>query len=167
MRAGVMSEGRAFADQVTEAFKKSDDEYFMQSAIYAIAGSTDRATLDKFLALSLTPAVRIGDLRYVLRYFEAEPAAKNALWSWLKNDFAAIEKRVSAQGMSFAADIQKFGCDARTKADLVSFLGPKAKDFDGMPRTLRENEDRIDRCIAFKKAKGAEINAALRTQPHA
>ena len=159
--------GPAFADQVIVALKKSDDEYFIQSAIYALAGSTDRAKLNEVLAMALTPAIRIGDLRYVLRYFEAEPMAKEALWNWFKTNFAAIEKRVSAQGMSFAADIQKFGCDQGTKTGLTSFLGPKAKDLDGLPRTLKENEDRIDRCIAFKRAKGAEINAVLRTQPHA
>lgn len=167
MRAGVMLGGPAFADQVIAALKKSDDEYFIQSAIYALAGSTDRAKLDEVLAMALTPTIRIGDLRYVLRYFEAEPPAKEALWNWFKKNFAAIEKRVSAQGMSFAADIQKFGCDQATKTDLVSYLGPKAKDLDGLPRTLKENEDRIDRCMAFKKAKGTEINAALHSSEHA
>ena len=40
---------------------------------------------------------------------------------------------------------------------------PKTAQLEGTPRTLKENEDRIDRCIAFKQAKGAEIEAALKT----
>jgi hypothetical protein len=31
----------------------------------------------------------------------------------------------------------------------------------GAPRTLREDEDRIDRCVAFKAAKGADLAKAL------
>ncbi len=162
MRAGVMSEDVRFSDALLAAFRKSDDEYFLQSAIYALAGSRNRATLDKLLAMSLTPAVRIGDLRYVFRYFGREPAAKDALWAWFKSHFPAYRKRLSRRGMSGTPEIQKFGCDARTKTDLHAFFAPKTGDLEGTPRTLKQNEDRIDRCIAFKAAKGAEISAALR-----
>jgi hypothetical protein len=146
---------------VIAAIQSSNDEYFIQSAIYAVAGSEDPATLDKLLALSLTPKIRTGDYRYVQRYFAQEPAAKQALWAWFKANFAPLEKRLSRYGMGGAPDIQRFGCSAEDKAELRSFLGPKAAQLVGMPRVLKENEERIDRCIAFKTAKAAEIQAAL------
>jgi len=92
---------------------------------------------------------------------EAETPAREILWNWLKANFAAVERRVSAEGFDSAPDIMKFACDARSKADLDGFLGPKTSQLEGTPRVLRENDDRIDRCIAFKGAKASEIAAAL------
>jgi cytosol alanyl aminopeptidase len=163
MRAGVLAQGAPFADQLLAALQKSDDEYFIKSAIYAVAGAEDEASLNKLLALSLTPAIRTGDIRYVWRYMSAEDKGHAALWAWFKANFDAIEKRVSSQGLSGAPEILKFGCDAQTKTDLDAFFAPKTAELEGTPRTLKENEDRIDRCIAFKQAKGAEIEAALKT----
>jgi alanyl aminopeptidase len=162
MRAGVVSEGAPFSDQLLAALQKSDDEYFVSRAIYALAGAQDEASLDKLLALSLTPTIRTGDIRYVWRYMSAEDKGRTVLWTWFKANIDALEKRVSSQGLSGAPDILKFGCDAATKSDLDAFFGPRTGQLEGTPRTLKENDDRIDRCIAFKAAKGVEIEAALK-----
>ena len=158
----MISEGTPFSDQLLAALQKSDDEYFIKSVIYAVSGAEDQASLDKLLALSLTPAIRTGDMRYVWRYMSVEDTGRGALWTWFKANFAALEKRVSSQGLSGAPEILKFGCDAQIKTDLDAFFGPKTGQLEGTPRTLKENDDRIDRCITFKAAKGAEIEAALK-----
>jgi alanyl aminopeptidase len=163
MRAAVMSGGAAFGNALIDAVQKSDDEYFMQSAIYALAGSPDQAVLNRLLGLALTPTIRTGDLRYVLRYFSAEPAAKAALWAWFKINFGNLEKRVSKYGMAYTPEIQKFGCSPEERAELRNVFAMEAGSLVGLPRTLRENLDRIDRCLAFKAAKGAEINTTLAT----
>lgn len=161
LRAAVLAEGASFGDALVAAVAKTHDEYFAQIAIYAVAGSQDRATLDKLLALALTPAIRTGDLRYVLRYYAGEPMARAALWSWATTNFDALKKRLSSRGMSGLPDIQRNACDPETKAALHAFVAPKVKELEGIGRVLSEDEERIDRCIAFKTAKGAEINAAL------
>src|SRR6185503_19104361 len=94
-------------------------------------------------------------------YFSAEPAAKAALWTWFKNNFGNLEKRVSKYGMSSTPGIQKFGCSAEDRDELRGVFAMEAGRLVGVPRNLRENLDRIDRCVAFKAAKGAEVNAAL------
>jgi alanyl aminopeptidase len=161
LRAGVIAEGPAFEDLLIDRMQKSTDEYFIQSAIYALAGAQDEAALSRVLAMSLTPQIRTGDLRYVQRYFSAEPAAKRALWNWFKANFGALEKRLSRYGMGSTPDIQTFGCDLADKSDLHAFFAPKVNELEGVPRVLKENEERIDRCMAFKAAKGAEVNAAV------
>ncbi|MGN6517450.1 MAG: M1 family metallopeptidase [Rhizomicrobium sp.] len=162
LRAGVISEGPSFADSVLAAMQKSQDEYFVQSAIYAVSGSNDDVTLKKLLDVTLSPAIRIGDVRYVFRYMQGEAKGRDVAWSWFKTNYDPLLKRLSTYGMSSAPDILKFACDANAKADLAAFFGPKTSQLTGTPRTLKENEDRIDRCIAFKQAKGAEIAAAIR-----
>ena len=161
MRAGVMSQGAPFADTVMNAVQSSKDEYFIQSAIYAVAGSDDEATLRKLLDMTLTPAIRIGDVRYVFRYMLAEPKGREVAWAWFKANYDAVLKRLSSYGMSSTPGLLANACDPAAKSDLDSFFGPKTGQLTGTPRTLKENEDRINRCIAFKQAKGAEIGAAV------
>jgi alanyl aminopeptidase len=162
LRAGVMSEGAPFADKVLAAMQASGDEFFIQSAIYAVAGASDEATLRKLLDMTLTPAIRTGDMRYVFRYMQGEAKGRDVAWAWFKQNYDALLKRLSSDGMSSTPDILNLGCDEKAKADLTAFFGPKAAQLTGTPRTLKENVDRIDRCIAFKQAKGAEIAAAVR-----
>jgi len=162
MRAGVLSEGAPFGDAVLEAFQKSDDEYFMKSAIYALAGSDDAPTLGKLLALTLTPTVRVGDIRYVVRYLSVEATARPILWDWFKTNFDAVAGRVSKQGLGQAPSILSDACDQASKDDLQAFFGPKTAEIPGAPRTLAQTGEKIDRCIALKSAKGAEIEAALK-----
>ncbi|MBS0277638.1 MAG: M1 family metallopeptidase [Proteobacteria bacterium] len=162
LRAGVMSEGAPFADKVLAAMQASGDEFFIQSAIYAVAGASDEATLRKLLDMTLTPAIRTGDMRYVFRYMQGEAKGRDVAWVWFKQNYDALLKRLSSDGMSSTPDILNLGCDEKAKAGLTAFFGPKAAQLTGTPRTLKENVDRIDRCIAFKQAKGAEIAAAVR-----
>ncbi|HEX3674506.1 MAG TPA: M1 family metallopeptidase [Rhizomicrobium sp.] len=163
MRAGVYADGAPFVDQVLTALQKSDDEYFIQSAIYAAAGAEDTASIDKLLALTLTPAIRIGDLRYVLRDLWRESKGQAESWIWFKANLKGVEARVSAEGLGSAPNVFAIGCDANAKAELDGFFGPKTGELQGTPRSLRQNDERIDRCMAFKQAKGAEISAALKT----
>jgi hypothetical protein len=53
-------------------------------------------------------------------------------------------------------------CDEASRADLDSFFRPKLAGLPGVARPLALAEEQIDRCIAFKAAKGAEIATALR-----
>jgi alanyl aminopeptidase len=161
MRAGVMADGAPFADQLLDALKKSDDEFFSKSVIYAVAGAEDDATIDKLLAMSLID-IRIGDVRYVFRDLQREEKGQAALWAWFKANFAAVEARVSPEGLSSAPGIFAYGCDAGARAELDGFFGPRTGELQGTPRTLKQNDERIDRCIAFKQAKGSEIAAALK-----
>jgi hypothetical protein len=65
--------------------------------------------------------------------------------------------------MAYTPEIQKFGCSPEERAELRNVFAMEAGSLVGLPRTLRENLDRIDRCLAFKAAKGAEINTTLAT----
>jgi hypothetical protein len=163
MRAGVMAEGAPFADSVLSAMQASDDEYFIQSAIYAVAGANDDVTLKNLLDMVLTPVIRIGDVRYVFRYMLAEPKGRDVAWAWFKANYSSVLKRLSPYGMGGTPDILQYACDSNAKADLTAFFGPKTSQLTGTPRALKENEDRIDRCVAFKQAKAAEIAAAIKT----
>jgi alanyl aminopeptidase len=162
MRAGAMSGGAAFTNSLFDLLQKSDDEFLQMRVIQALAGSQDQATLEKLAGMALSPTVRIGDMRFIFAFMPQSNEGRTVLWSWLKTNLAAVEKRVSMQGLGRAPEIQQYGCDAATKADMDAFFDPLTSQLEGLPRQLREANDQIDRCIAFKNAKATQIAAALK-----
>lgn len=52
-------------------------------------------------------------------------------------------------------------CDAGTRKEMVDFFQPKVATIPGLKRRLAMAEEQIDRCMAFKDAKGKELRAAL------
>jgi alanyl aminopeptidase len=163
MRAGVISGGPAFTNPLFDLLNKSDDEFLQMRVIQALAASDDQAALQKLAGMALSPTVRIGDIRFIFQFMPQSDKGRAVLWSWLKTNLDAVEKRVSVQGLGRAPEIQQYGCDAATKSDLDAFFDPLTSQLEGLPRELKETNDQIDRCIAFKSAKASEIAAALKT----
>jgi len=160
LRAGMLSGDATFGDKLIAAFQASHDEYFRSSALYGMAGSEDPAFLAKMLAL--TGQMRTGELRYVYQYMEAEPVARAQFWSWFKSNYAALLARLSPMGMGRAPGILANACDSAARADVEAFFRPKVPQLSGTQRTLALAEEQIDRCIAFKSARGAEVESAIR-----
>ncbi len=161
MRAGVILDGAPFADNLTASMQTSQTENFRRSGIYALSGAQDSSALGKLLGW--TGQMRVGELRYLFQYMKDEPLARDTLWSFLKTNFPAIEKRVSSQGFGRAPSLLDTTCDTATKDDLQSFFGPRTRELEGTERPLAQTEEKIGYCIALKDAKGSEFTAALHT----
>lgn len=161
IRAGLMAGEPGFDDKVLAFFRNSDDEYFRRSLIHAIAGSEDRAYLRKFLAMALTPRVRIGEIFYLYQFWPSEPVAREELWRWITTDFEAVKARISAQGFGDGPAILANACDAKAVSDVNSFFGPRQHELEGTERTLAQAKEKIGACIAFRQAKAGEISTAL------
>jgi alanyl aminopeptidase len=169
LRAGILSNDMhpngapadtTFGDRLIAAYQASKDEYFRSSAIYAFAGSEDPMFLAKVIALM--GQMRTGELRYVYQYMQSEPVARTQLWSWIKNNYPALQKRMSPGGLLRTPGILANACDAGARADVESFFRPKVAELPGVQRPLALAEEQIDRCIAFKQARGAEVESAIK-----
>jgi alanyl aminopeptidase len=160
MRAGMLSGDTTFGDRLVAAFQASRDEYFRSSAIYGLAGSEDTAFLTKVLAL--TGQMRTGELRYVFQYMQLEPVARVQIWTWFKTNYPMLLNRISPMGMLRAPLILAGACDGGSRTEVETFFRPKVPQLPGTQRSLALAEEQIDRCIAFKQARGAEIESAIR-----
>ncbi|MEJ1969931.1 MAG: M1 family aminopeptidase [Rhizomicrobium sp.] len=150
----------SFADTLVRTFETTNEEYLRRDIVYAFAGSDDPAVIAKILALAGS-RIRIGELRYLTEYLKDEPAARAAYWAFMKTQFGTMAKRISVRGMAGAAAILQTACDADARADIDAFFAPRLDDITGARRRLAHTDEMIDRCIAFRKAKGAEVSAAL------
>jgi len=150
-----------FGKDVITLFKRVSDENLQRAIIAAASASEDKAFLNEFLGMALTPQMRVGALTYFYQFWPREPVARDTLWAWLKANFGAVVQRASKRNMSATPGILHTACDAVSRNDLESFLGPQVGDLDGLARPLALATEEIGDCIAFKQAKSAEIAAAL------
>jgi cytosol alanyl aminopeptidase len=160
LRAGMLSGDATFGTRLMVALQGSQDEYFRSSVIYGMAGSEDPDYLGKVFALM--PQLRTGEIRYVYQYMSNEPVARVQFWGWFKQNYPVLLKRLSPFGMGRGPLILANACDSGLRGDVESFFRPKVPQLPGTHRTLALAEEQIDRCIAFKQARGAEVESAVK-----
>src|SRR6185312_13682058 len=144
------------ADRLLLSYKTSDDENTRRDIVYAFAGSDNPALINRLLALA--PAMRRGELRYLNEYLREEPVGAVTYWKWMKANFDMMAKRLSIRGMAGAAQILQNACDAGSKDDANAFFAPKLEAVSGARRRLAHTNEMIERCVAFRQAKGAEVS---------
>jgi len=159
LRAGLIADP-AFADSLIAQFEATNQETYRRDIVYAFAGSGDAKTIGKILALAPTK-MRTGELRYLNQYMDDEPVARQALWNFVGAHFDDFAKRISLRGMGAMAGILQNACDAGARADADAFFKARLGGALGARRRIGHTEEGIDRCMAFRKAEGAEISAAL------
>ena len=87
-------------------------------------------------------------------------------FNFLKAHFDEIvAKRPTGGGFDFGSEFPRVGasfCDAHSRAELQSFLGPKIDRFSGGRRVLDQTLESIDVCIAQKAAQEPSVVAFLK-----
>jgi alanyl aminopeptidase len=159
MRAGVILEGKTFADTLTGSMKASNGENFRRSGFYAVAGAQNTDALQSVFAW--TGTMRVGEIRYLYQYMKDEPIARDALWSFMKTNFALLEKRVSSQAFGRAPSLLDTACSDAARNDLQGFFGPRTKELEGTARPLAQTDEKIGYCVALKSARATDFQAAL------
>jgi alanyl aminopeptidase len=86
-------------------------------------------------------------------------------WAWLRKDFgrltAPVPKEAHARFIALTAQL----CTDSAHAEIEWFFKPMVKDLVGAPRTFANTLETVDRCVAWRKAKGGELAAAWRALP--
>jgi cytosol alanyl aminopeptidase len=163
LRAALVADP-AFADTLISVFEKTNEEYYRRDIVYAFAGSGDPAVIGKLLALSMAK-IRIGELRYLSEYMDDEAVARETLWKFTSVNFAAMVRRRTLHGMGRTASILANGCSAADRSAADALFQARLAHVPGAQRLIAHTEESIDRCIAFRRAKGGEVSAALATAP--
>jgi alanyl aminopeptidase len=160
MRAGVLGGGAGFEDALVAGFLKSGKEYVRQQVLIAAGATENPAYADRWLAL--TPQMRSGELITLLHSASNDAVMRIRIWAWMKANYDGLAARLSPEAMAGMPGVMARACDEVSRVELDSFFRPKLAGLPGAARPLALAEEQIDRCIAFKAAKGTEIAAALR-----
>jgi alanyl aminopeptidase len=163
--AAVFTGGEPVARDAIAAIKASSEAEFRIAAITALAAARDPkaiAVIEEFVA---SGALRVRETRTYLRELFADAERRAGAWAWLRKDFKRLTAPVPKDGHARFIGLTAQLCMDSAHAEIEWFFKPMVKDLIGAPRTFANTLETVDRCVAWRKAKGSELATAWRASP--
>jgi len=161
--AAIYTGGLPVARDAMSAIKASSDAEFRVAAIRALTAARDPKTvaeIEEFVAAgSLT--VRETVRTYMSGLFDDAESRPRA-WEWLRKDFKRISAPIPKDGHARFIRLTEKLCTDTAHAEIDWFFKPMADKMPGAPRMLANALETVDRCVAWRKARGGELAAGLR-----
>jgi len=127
-----------------------------QTALAALGGFDDPATLDKAMSIALTDEVATQDMLTVLWGPVYRPSTRAWATKWIMAHWDAVRARLPADWAGYVFAIAGEACTKDEIDEDRAFLTPKVPDVEGSARPLAEGLEGAERCRALhEKASGA------------
>jgi alanyl aminopeptidase len=157
--------GQALFDRMRAELHKTTDPRQRQILIGALGAFGNPEIAKQRLAILLTDEF---DIREVLGSFSraSGPETRRLPFEFVKQNLDALLKKLPREvGSDFAGYLPGVGsgfCTASDRADLEAFFQPKVDQYAGGQRILAQTLERIDLCIARRRALGASLAEFLK-----
>lgn len=152
-------DGAATGRQMIEALGRSQDQEFRRSLLIALQSIDDPAFDLQRNSLALSETLQANEAVALIRGLMENADRRPATWTWLKEHFDELGKRLSDQSRGRLVRLVQNQCDATARADAAAFFEPKIAQLAGGDRFLANALDTADRCIALKTTRSAEVAA--------
>ncbi len=159
----VQEDGAPFADELIRRSLESDDGLWRQHAAQALSAAEQPEVAAKARAFALDERTRINELFAIGDGQFESPVARGDTWSWYHQNFEAIMKRLPGFARPYTFEPPGNFCDAAHRTSIEQFLTPKARELGMGELELARTLERIDLCVALKRAHARDISAALAT----
>ena len=165
--SAVAEGGPDFGRVVIDSIIASTNAEYRRSALFALTAAApsttaaDEAFLHEVNALMLSDDLRGNETTLLMSYLLGEPERYVGTWGWIKANIEGLEERLQLNRMAGVIRRLDGTCDAALRDELEAFFTPRLDRYDGAPRALALTLQSIERCLAFREAKGAEISAAV------
>jgi len=121
----------------------------------ALGATHDPALGEQARDYGTTPAVAVGELRFLYGGDVAEPENDAAFWQWLKTHYEAVAARLPDQSqpilIRFAAANR---CSKPRSDELREWFAPRIASIVGGDRVLAQSLEAIDQCAALREHVG-------------
>jgi aminopeptidase N len=136
----------------------SPQDYYL--FLYAAGDFRDPLVVNRALRRALSQEIRSQDTAIYLSGFFANPEARRAAWSFVKDHWTEIEPKLT----NFGGDTGLVGslgafCDRASRDDIAGFFA--MHPLPGAARRLNQTLEQIDGCMAFKEAGTPIVSAWL------
>jgi aminopeptidase N/puromycin-sensitive aminopeptidase len=152
----------AFYDQLTGILAKprSSDEYYR--TLFALAAFQQPELLQRTLDLIDQGKIRPQDYPGMFAALLANPATRDATWSYLKTQWDKLSEKVTTFGGRGAVSALGNFCTPALREDVKQFFSEHHAP--GAEQALRQSLERMDSCIEFKQLQQASVNQWLTQQ---
>jgi len=116
---------------------------------------------------ALTPAVPVGEFRFLYQSQVAEPENRAAFWQWLQANFDSLAARLPDQVQSSLIRLAAAGACSKSQSEqLRLWFTPRLNNLIGGERILSQSLEAIDQCTALREHFG-EQSLTLWARAHA
>lgn len=161
--AAINTGGEPIARDAMGAIKGSSDAQFRSLAIAALAAARDPAANQEIEEFIVSGALTVREQGAYMRNAFQDADRRAGAWEWLRRDFKRISASVPRDARSRLVSLTANLCADQSRAEIEWFFKPMLTEISGAPRVYANALETVDRCVAWRKAKGAELAAALRT----
>jgi alanyl aminopeptidase len=156
LKVTVQEAGQPAFDAVMNELK-TNHQSRQRYTLLAALGSTHQAELSqRALDYGLTPAVAVGEMRFIYGATANEPEARAGFWAWFKTNFDKLQARMPpfAQGRAPAMVELPGNCTKAQAEEIRAFFEPRIKQMNGGERVLAQVLEGTNQCAALREHVG-------------
>ena len=157
----VQEDGKPFADELMRRAWESEDGLWRQHAAQALGGAEDPDVAARARAFALDERTRLIELFSISGGQFESPTTRDAAWSWYRENFEAIMKRLPGFARPYIFESPASFCDSKHRASVEEFLAPEVRGLGMGELELARALESIELCVALKQAHARDIGAAL------
>ena len=153
----------ALFDRLLAAAKATQNQNERDDVFRALGSFRDPALLRRALDLVLEPGIPAGDGMKVLSSALGRSPTRPVALGWLATNVDALAARVPREQQAFIATFADGICGGEDRARFVALFEKRAAGLDAGARKYRQSLEKIDACIAMRRAQEPALNAFLAT----
>jgi aminopeptidase N len=157
----VQEDGKPFADELLRRLRESEDGLWRQHAAQALGAAEDPGVAASARAFALEEHTRVNELFAVGGGQFESAATREGAWSWYRENFETLMKRLPGFARPYAFESPAGFCDSTHRAEVEKFLAPEVRKLGMGELEFARTLERIDLCVALRQAHAKDIDAAL------
>ncbi|MGA2694905.1 MAG: M1 family metallopeptidase [Terriglobales bacterium] len=152
----------ALYEQLSTRLAQTESQQEYGLCLAALASFRDPALAERSLSLVKNSTIRQQEYP---RFFSAllnNPSTRDAAWKYLKTHWDDLAEKVTSFGGRGAVSELGDACSSSMREDVQRFFADHKAP--GAERAVQQSLDRIDSCLAFRKAQESSMDAWLRAR---
>ncbi len=160
LKVTVQDSGAPAFEAIVAELRTNHQTRQRYALLAAMASTRDPQLRRRALDFGLTPAVGVGELRFVYGSSAEEPENRADFWAWFKQNFDKLQARMPPFAQGSAPAIAAPGRCSKTEADeLQQFFQPRIKQLNGGERILAQVLEGTNQCAALREHVGEKALA--------
>jgi alanyl aminopeptidase len=156
LSVAVEEKGKPAVDELVAAIPKTTDPV-RRNAMLGALGHARGAEADVVLNFALSPVVKVGEMRMLLRNGRDTVAERDGLWNWFTAHYDKITARTGVFSGGYLPRLAAGGGCSDAEAQRVeAYFKPKLGQEPGMERGLAQTHESIVLCSALKAHQNPE-----------
>jgi cytosol alanyl aminopeptidase len=156
LKVTVQDAGQPAFDAIMNELKTNHQTRQRYTLLAALASTHQADLSQRALDYGLTPAVAVGEMRYIYSATAEEPEDRAGYWQWFKTNFEKLQARMPpfAQGHVPAMVSLPGNCSKGQAEEIRAFFEPRIKQMNGGERVLAQVLEGTNQCAALREHVG-------------